>query len=305
MTVADHPSVEPVLVALRSPGTLASLSSDCGHTVGEVAHSLLLLLRSGRAVAYCLDHYILRDLHIGYMDRLSADSRSASRRVMAALGRAEASTTDLHERTGLPEDEINKELAALGRIGAVTNARRGQVRFWWRSDALAAKVSRRRRVEHMAAQGAALALFEKPCRSGEVARLIGYRVSVMNDLVQDLLHNGQIIRVQRGQYALSAATSPAMTVVPRSHSWLGGCRPQPVRDAILLNLTEPCQAVDIARAIGRTVPNVTGHLRAMMELGLVERVGYGRYALPGTPGLPPVEQRNFCRPGTPTVQARA
>ncbi|RZA25596.1 MAG: ArsR family transcriptional regulator [Proteobacteria bacterium] len=269
-----------------------------------MTQSLLLLIRSGRAVAYCLDHYILRDLHIDYMDKSSADGHSASRRIIAALGRAEVSTTNLHEGTGLPEDEIHKELAALGRIGAVTSARRGQVRFWWRSDALAAKVSRRRRVEHMAARGAALALFEKPCRSNEVARLIGYQVSVMNDLVLDLLHNGQITRVERGQYALSAPTSPTTTVVPRSHSWLGGCRPQPVRDAILLNLTEPCQAVDIARAIGRTVPNVTGHLRAMMELGLVERVGYGRYARPGTPGLPPVEQRSFRRLGTPTVQAR-
>ncbi|WP_140883893.1 winged helix-turn-helix domain-containing protein [Muricoccus nepalensis] len=305
MTVADHPSVKPVLAALHRPGTLASLSSDCGRTVGEVTHSLLLLLRSGRAVAYCRDHYILRDLHIDYMDKSSADGHSASRRIMAALGRAETSTTDLHEGTGLPEDEIHKELAALSRIGAVTSARRGQVRFWWRSDALAAKVSRRRRVEHMAAQGAALALFEKPCRSGEVARLIGYRASVMNNLLLDLLHNGQITRVERGQYALSTATSPATAVVPRSHSWPGGCRPQPVRDAILLNLTEPRQAVDIARAIGRTVPNVTGHLRAMMELGLVERVGYGRYALPGTPGLPPVEQRSFCRPGTPTASAKA
>jgi DNA-binding IclR family transcriptional regulator len=301
VTVTDHPNVEPVLAALRRPATLASLASDCDRSVSEVTHTLLLLLRSGRAVAYCLDHYILRDLHIDYLDGPLAEGHSVSRRIMAALGRAEASTTELHQRIGLPEEEIYEELVALSRLGAVASASSSQVRCWFRSDALGAKVSRRRRAEHMVARGAALALFVKPHRSSEVARAIGYCVNVMNDLVQDLLHSGQVTRIGKGQYALPAAALPATTVVPRSHSWVGGCRPQPDRDAILVNLTEARQAVDIARAIGRTVPNVTGHLRAMMKLGLVERVGYGRYALLGTLGLPPIEQRSFHRPGTPTA----
>lgn len=305
MTVTDQPSLEPVLAALRRPATLASLASTCGRSVSDVTHTLLLLLRSGRAVAYCRDHYILRDSHIDYLDGPSSDGHSVSRRIMAALGRPEASTMDLHQRIGLPETEIYEELVALSWLGAVASVRSRQVRYWFRSDALGAKVNRRRRAEHMAARGAALVLFETPHRSSEVARAIGYGVNVMNDLVQDLLHGGQVIRIGKGQYALPASALPATMVVARSHSWVDGCRPQPVRDAILLNLTEPRQAVDIARAIGRTVPNVTGHLRAMTTLGLVERVGYGRYARPGTPGLLPIEQRSFHRPGTPTALAGA
>ncbi len=59
-------------------------------------------------------------------------------------------------------------------------------------------------------------------------------------------------------------------------------RPQPIRDAILAYLSEPRRAVDIARHIERPVPTTTGHLAAMRRLGLVDRVGYGLYALHGT-----------------------
>ena len=59
-------------------------------------------------------------------------------------------------------------------------------------------------------------------------------------------------------------------------------RPQPIRDAILAYLSEPRLAVDIARHIKRPVPTTTGHLAAMRRLGLVDRVGYGLYALHGT-----------------------
>jgi DNA-binding IclR family transcriptional regulator len=59
-------------------------------------------------------------------------------------------------------------------------------------------------------------------------------------------------------------------------------RPQPIPDAILAYLSEPRMAVDIARHIKRPVPTTTGHLAAMRRLGLVDRVGYGLYALHGT-----------------------
>lgn len=54
-------------------------------------------------------------------------------------------------------------------------------------------------------------------------------------------------------------------------------RPQPVRDAIFAYLSEPRQAKEVAAHIGRPVPNATGHLAAMLRLGLVVRTGYGRY----------------------------
>ena len=62
-------------------------------------------------------------------------------------------------------------------------------------------------------------------------------------------------------------------------------RPQPIRDAILAYLSEPRRAVDIARHIERPVPTTTGPLAAMRRLVLVDRVGYGLYALHGT--MPP------------------
>ena len=55
-------------------------------------------------------------------------------------------------------------------------------------------------------------------------------------------------------------------------------RLQPIRDMILAFLSEPRQAMEVARHIGRPVPNATGHLAAMARLGLVVRIGYGRYA---------------------------
>lgn len=64
-------------------------------------------------------------------------------------------------------------------------------------------------------------------------------------------------------------------------------RPQPVRDAILAFMTEPRQAFEIARHTGKATASITGHMRAMLELGLVERIAYGRYARSGTATVPP------------------
>lgn len=69
--------------------------------------------------------------------------------------------------------------------------------------------------------------------------------------------------------ALLADARPRATRTPR---------PQPIRDAIMRFLTEPRSAGEIAEHIERPVPTATGHLGAMMRLGLVHRVGYGTYA---------------------------
>ncbi|MCB8877444.1 helix-turn-helix domain-containing protein [Acidisoma silvae] len=56
-------------------------------------------------------------------------------------------------------------------------------------------------------------------------------------------------------------------------------RPQPIRDAILRFMSEPRSAGEIAEHIVRPVPTATGHLRAMMQRGLVRRIAFGTYAL--------------------------
>jgi len=65
-------------------------------------------------------------------------------------------------------------------------------------------------------------------------------------------------------------------------------RPQPVRDAILNFLTIPRSAGEIAEHIDRPVPTTTGHLRAMIQCGLVRRIGFGTYA-PGSYDGPAVQ----------------
>lgn len=65
-------------------------------------------------------------------------------------------------------------------------------------------------------------------------------------------------------------------------------RPQPIRDAILLFLSEPRSARAVADHIGRPVPTATGHLAAMRRRKLVQRLGYNAYAGAEYAG-PPVE----------------
>lgn len=55
-------------------------------------------------------------------------------------------------------------------------------------------------------------------------------------------------------------------------------RRQPIRDAILAFMTGPRSASQIAEHIERPVPTATGHLRAMIRLGLVRRIAFGTYA---------------------------
>lgn len=71
------------------------------------------------------------------------------------------------------------------------------------------------------------------------------------------------------ELASEQAPSPPRRLPPRA---------QPIRDALLLYLSEPRRVADIARHIQRPVPTTTGHLAAMSRLGLVKRVSYGVYA---------------------------
>ena len=55
-------------------------------------------------------------------------------------------------------------------------------------------------------------------------------------------------------------------------------RPQPIRDAIMRFLSQPRSAGEIAEHIARPVPTATGHLGAMVRLGLAQRLAFGTYA---------------------------
>lgn len=299
MTAGDLPGTCRVLSALHHPATLADLAAASGRSIAEATRILLCLIRDGRAVAYCLDHFILPGALLDHCDEPTRKDWSASRRVMAVLTQT-SSAADLAERTGLAEAEVRSAIFGLTRLDAVASVS-AEGKHWRRTEGTTARGSRQRRIEHVAARAAAMILLDVPRTSGEIAKAINYGAAVMNDLVQDLMHRGEVMRVERSRYIRSTTLKASCLRALPSQRRADGQRLQPVRDAILASLSEPRQAVEIARVVERTVPNVTGHLRAMLCRGLVERIGYGRYARPGTPGLPPAGERCFVRPGTPPL----
>ena len=104
-----------------------------------------------------------------------------------------------------------------------------------------------------------------------------------------LVKSGRIQRVGYGLFVISSSepTRPVPTQAP--------ARPQPVRDQILAFLSEPRQAFEVAAHTGRRTATITGHMRAMLKLNLVQRVGYGRYARTGS-GSAPASAEKFVRP---------
>ncbi|MHB0670068.1 hypothetical protein [Roseomonas mucosa] len=61
----------------------------------------------------------------------------------------------------------------------------------------------------MAAQAAAMILLDVLRTSCEIAKAIGYGAAVMNDLVQGLMHSGEVLRVERSRYVRSTNPSVA------------------------------------------------------------------------------------------------
>lgn len=125
------------------------------------------------------------------------------------------------------------------------------------------------------------ALDGTPANAAEIAGRCGLPRVVAARHLGGLVKRG---RVQRVGYGLFVANSTG-TAPPAPAQVLA--RPQPVRDQILAFLTEPRQAFEVAAHTGRRTATITGHMRAMLKLGLVVRVGYGRYALAGSVSAPP------------------
>lgn len=120
-----------------------------------------------------------------------------------------------------------------------------------------------------------------PSNAADIAGRCGLSRVAASHRLSSLVKRGRIQRVGYGLFTLSSseATFPVPTQA------LG--RPQPVRDQILAFLTEPRQAFEVAAHTGRRTATITGHMRAMLKLNLVVRVGYGRYARPGSGFVPP------------------
>jgi len=120
--------------------------------------------------------------------------------------------------------------------------------------------------------GAALvAALSTPATTEEIGARVGLAPKwVLPHLVQ-LVREGELIR--RGPHWLAAGCGGSAS----GETMRLPSRPQPIRDMILAFLSEPRQAKEVSRHIGRSVPNATGHLAAMARRGLVVRIGYGRY----------------------------
>jgi len=115
-------------------------------------------------------------------------------------------------------------------------------------------------------------LEETPCDAAEVGRRCGLSRLQVSSRLTTLVKRGKALRVGYGLFVLKG--SGTVSSLPAD----AVARPQPVRDQILAFLTEPRQAFEVAAHTGRRTSTITGHMRAMLKLGLVKRVGYGRYA---------------------------
>ena len=115
-----------------------------------------------------------------------------------------------------------------------------------------------------------------PSNAADIASRCGLSRVAASHRLSSLVKRGRIQRVGYGLFTLSS--SEAAVPVPTQALE----RPQPVRDQILAFLTEPRQAFEVAAHTGRRTATITGHMRAMLKLNLVVRVGYGRYARPGS-----------------------
>lgn len=120
-----------------------------------------------------------------------------------------------------------------------------------------------------------------PSSAADIASRCGLSRVAAAHRLSSLVKSGRVRRVGYGLFSMNgpeaAGPMPAQVLA----------RPQPVRDQILAFLTEPRQAFEVAAHTGRRTATITGHMRAMLKLNLVERVGYGRYARTGSGSVLP------------------
>lgn len=290
-----------LLDALQRPHSPAEVAATIGLPVVRVSELFLSLYAGGRVVAYCHDHFVRRELLRDFEDGPPQPEWSRSRHVMAALCRRGRTLDALIERTGLTARQVSAEIAALTTLGACRSANPvGADRGWSRVDACRDRRTNRPAVLVALAQTAIVAHLAQPMRQGDLAAVLGWSESRTGWWLRTLIHGRRVRLDSRGLF-VATPVGPQEADDPGDPSAFDPtARLQPVRDSIMAFLLgQPRQAVEIASVVGRSVPCVTGHLRAMRVRGLVERIGYGRYARADMPGLPPPSERNLQRPGTP------
>ena len=287
-----------LLAALSTPRGVADLARRCGAAPLVVARRLLRLCRDGRVRPYCQDLLIARDALSGLRDGPVAPDWSPSRRVAAALaGGASIDLADVAARSGLPMDTAATELQALVRLGSAESHRKRVLR-WHCAGTRPLTPSRLGALELMVVRGALLAAPGQELRIHDVAWALDLPTSRVNDLAQTLLRGGELARTGHGRYVATETSRTGLVSLPAPSGGNPRRRPRRVGDAILACLETPRQACDIAGEVGRSVSNVTGHLRALRVAGLVVRIGWGRYARADMPGLPPPGERCLRRPRT-------
>lgn len=285
-----------LLAALSTPRGVADLARRCGAAPLVVARRLLRLCRDGRVRPYCQDLLIARDALSGLRDGPATPDWSSSRRVAAVLaGGASIDLADVVSRSGLPVDVAAAELQALVRLGAA-ESRRGRPLRWHCVDTRPLSPSRLGALELIVVRGALLAAPGQELRIHAVAWALDLPMSRVNDLAQTLLRGGELARTGHGRYVATETARTGLVALPAPSGGHPSRRPRRVGDAILACLATPRQACDIASEVGRSVSNVTGHLRALRVAGLVVRIGWGRYARADMPGLPPPGERCLRRP---------
>ena len=134
-----------------------------------------------------------------------------------------------------------------------------------------------------------LAYLSKPRSPEEIAAHLGRRALPH---LRALNREGRVSRVGRRLYVRVGLGHAALPPIAAR----GELRP-----VILTLLSEPRQAGEIAAHIGRSIPNATGNLGALVRAGLVVRIGYGRYVRADqgyvqAPSSELVQPRRWARP---------
>lgn len=275
--------------ALTRPLGVGALARECDASPAEVALVLLGPSARDHLRPYCQDLVIRTDSVAELRDGPVEPEWSASRRIAAALPvTGGVSLAHLWSHTALPPAVIGAEVEALMRLGA---AERGPQGSWRRAGIRVPTPSQRQALVRMLARGAVLAEPARPIRSFHLARLLGLPPARMNDLLQAMLRRGEVAHLGPGLYAPTGTRSAGLVALPAPCGGDSRTRGRRVGDAILSFLSEPRQAGEIAGHVGRSISNVTGHLRALQASGEVVRLGWGRYARAGTPALPPANLR--------------
>jgi predicted transcriptional regulator len=112
-------------------------------------------------------------------------------------------------------------------------------------------------------------LTDTPCSRRTVAEASGFSVERISAILRKLVRAGLAMKVGRG-YVRRGTAMPVLQ---------DEAVPLEIGRRILLCLTEPRRARDIARIINRPPSNATARLRHLVRRGLVARVGKGVYDL--------------------------